>query len=34
MREAKNGFGCDRHLLGLSILAHEAGPAVAQGSIS
>ena len=30
MREAKDGFGCDRHLMGLSILSHEAGPALSQ----
>jgi hypothetical protein len=25
MLEAKEGFGCDRHLMGLSILSHDAG---------
>jgi hypothetical protein len=30
MNEAKEGFGCDRHLLGLSILSKLAGPALSQ----
>ena len=25
MKEAKNGYGCDRHLFGLQTLAHEEG---------
>ena len=25
MKEAKEGYGCDRHLMGLSILSSQAG---------
>ena len=30
MKEAKEGYGCDRHLMGLSILSQLAGPATSQ----
>ncbi len=30
MKEAKEGFGCDRHLMGLSILVNQAGPSVSE----
>ena len=32
MKEAKEGFGCDRHLMGLSILSNLAGQAVSNNS--